>query len=396
MKQLILTFITFLIASTAIAQSGQAIKYREKTVTTQDFDGSVYVYDDSTHRDFYGQTDKSADVQNLRWNEINNDWEQYYRTYYTYNADGNVTQLVILQWSAPLFDSVARQLYTYDAAGNNTEMINQSFDGANWINTYRTEWTYNATNQPTQYNYQTWDAGAWLNNDRYNYTYDGSGNLSTSTELKWNGAWENYFREIFLYNANNLMIQRDYQDWVGGAWEGNTRFLFNHDANGNVLVETVLDYDPVPATFDTLYRNVKTYDANSNLLTIMQQFASGPGVYTNQYRQIFTYNAISIEHTRLNQTWDQNTWVNNVFDSTTFDANNQKKMTERVRWVNSTWVPDYKWHYQYEAYDDETGIAAMGPDLNWQGLLLVSIGLSTSRWYWWLPIWQGNASTPKP
>jgi hypothetical protein len=154
------------------------------------------------------------------------------------------------------------------------------------VNEYKNTYIYDINNYVIEELFQNWDGSDWLNQNKFTYTYDGNNNNVELLNQYWDGSnWVNSQKVTYTYLNNNLIEYLD-QEWDGFNW---VNFL----------------------------KNTYTYDVNNNLIL------------------------------RLMQTWDGSDWVNQFKYTFTYDGNNNRIEQLREEWDGSNWVNLSKYTYTY-------------------------------------------------
>ena len=130
-------------------------------------------------------------------------------------------------------DEFMRGQYSYNADGQLTELLetqNDLWGGTGWNNAAKTVWTYNDLGQCTRTDFYYWEYGSWVPNKNYQYEYDENGNTLVRTTYEAVGLvdritytydLETAFEEVIMPNDP----EGDYK-WdtfvnrpLGYAWE---------------------------------------------------------------------------------------------------------------------------------------------------------------------------------
>lgn len=137
-------------------------------------------------------------------------------------------------------------------------------------------------------------------------------------EEYYNSTWNFYDSATFQYNTSQQLVSDYGVSPVQNVWDTVERDIYTYDTNGNELTWTIQSFD---ATFDT-FINIQRY--------YMQ--------YTNNDN---TYYA--------NQTWDttDNTWLSTMQVFATYD-NNHHKLTDTAKyWNTASNQEEYGRYYTY-------------------------------------------------
>ena len=141
------------------------------------------------------------------WDTLINNWavNPYEKsTHIVYDAYGNETNEIWLNWNGTAWGNFEQYTYTYDANNNRTSYLHQHWSGTAWVNNWQWSYNYDANNNRTSWLSQTWNGTAWVNSGQYTYTYDVNNNLTSELHQTWSGtAWVNSWQYNWTYDAYN-------------------------------------------------------------------------------------------------------------------------------------------------------------------------------------------------
>jgi hypothetical protein len=238
------------------------------------------------------------------WNGT--DWENYDRGTITIDIYGIVEE-IWEEWDGSAWQPYMRAFYTYNASGQNTELLIQVYDSGGWVDFIRIEMAYNASGQLVEEVAYMWTGTSWEYNFKYMYAYNASGQLVEDVGQYWDGsAWINDSRILTTWSGG-YAVQDIWQYWDGSAWIDAWRDTFTYDAQGNLIVYLEEWWDGSAWVID--YRTTATYDAQGNILTEFGEYWDG-SVWVPDYRWTYTYDALGNPIEDLGQWWDGSAWVN--------------------------------------------------------------------------------------
>lgn len=95
---------------------------------------------------------------------------------YTYDANGNVSVELFLNWNpmTSTWRNQNRTTYTYNSSNDVTTSITESYNNSAWVNSSKSEFTYNSFRQPLVQTEYSWNTGQWQarsQNRNYYETY---------------------------------------------------------------------------------------------------------------------------------------------------------------------------------------------------------------------------------
>lgn len=206
------------------------------------------------------------------WNETTNTWEKsLLNEYSNYDENGLPGNLLEMNWNSTLTDWENSKNYTltFDAVGNLTELILETWDlaGSTWINSERVVSSFDASGNTTEDLLQIWDAtGAiWQNDVKYTYTYDVNGELTKEFEQTYNivdGVWVNSYQNLVTYDAQGNVTKYNEQEWdlVSTDWINKNNYEATYNSNGYVEHEVYQDWDNTLNEMVNFMQNFYYYD----------------------------------------------------------------------------------------------------------------------------------------
>jgi len=117
--------------------------------------------------DTYSYDDNGFAIELLQQGWPNGAWQNYYKMTFTNNAEGLPIETLWQMWDTDslIWTDAALMLMEYDANGNMTEMLIQMWFGTEWMNSSRRTMTYNGDDNPTLILTEEWDfdgGGGWI------------------------------------------------------------------------------------------------------------------------------------------------------------------------------------------------------------------------------------------
>lgn len=238
-------------------------------------------------------------VVSFTWDSTANNWVNWERIIYSYDANANIAEYVFSAW-------------------NTTTQV--------WDNYYNIYNTYNANGKLIQDLWLNWDAGTntWVNSGKSDYTYDANGNGIEELEYSWtvNGTWIYKEKRTYSYNVNAQVVQELYDEW-------------------NVATNS----------WDKINKDDYTYNVNGDILEHINYYNWSTNNWNNKIRYTYNYNANNLLSTLLSENWNPSTnvWQNGNLHIYEYDANNNL-VTDSACWNPAgTWIPGSKDTYLYDA-----------------------------------------------
>ena len=201
------------------------------------------------------------------WNPVTQLYEPVERQELSY-SDGLLMEQAYFEWDdfTRNWEPAAKLNFSYDGAGNMVLAYTYIFDYQDWILYQKDECTYNGNGNMTLQISSFWDEsrGEWLNGIMEERTYNSSGFLTVSATSYWDystNIWLNGEKSENIYNGKEpQIIEKIYSLWS----EDISQWI-------------------------SIYKDKFTYDANMNLVLVLDQEWSG-SQWINSYKTEFTYN----------------------------------------------------------------------------------------------------------
>src|SRR5580765_800647 len=124
-------------------------------------------------------------------------------------------------------------------------------------------------------------------------------------------GWELEWRSFNTYNEGCLPGFLTSQALVSGLWINNSKTLYTYDANSRVSVQTEQSWDTISSSFENLYRYAFTYNASGNTTFMLFERWDG-SAWQNDSRYTYTYDGNGYLISYLGEAWFGGSWVNNL------------------------------------------------------------------------------------
>ena len=204
--------------------------------------------------------------------------------------------------------------------------LQQNYGNTGWADRYQAFYEYDEYHNRTNRLIQQWNGFEWENDDNRVYSYDENNNLITEIFQ----SWESDLMEIGT-------LSQDMQAW-GLDGNGGLIGIGDNNSTGNnelrsvnlstAEVTTITDFN-----FDAWYwlNSIMVTDPDSGYVYAVSgslrlyRFDMDEiieWVWTNNTRNIYTYNEINNLITKINQYFDGTEWVNSGQDIYTYDESN--------------------------------------------------------------------------
>lgn len=273
------------------------------------------------------------------------------------------------------------QRFTYNLDGNITNVLNQDWNGSGpvWKNNTFYTLSYDGNGNMINKLQQIWNSASsvWINSTQEIYTYDSNGRITSNLPQNWDTAsasWINYTRYININwdtNGNNLGYIQQFWNDTSFVWENRFKYINSYDANGNNLVNLNQNWVDSNSTWLNYRQNVYTWDSMGYNTSWTEQWWMGSNIWSNGYHstQVNTYDSdgflISLLYTYTAGIVIQNqyTFTNDI---------NGKVLHSLGLWLNGgNWVNDFQATFTYDLNGNETSYLSQNWSFNyWENTLL--------------------------
>jgi hypothetical protein len=272
-------------------------------------------------------------------------------------SGNKVTENIEWLWSTSINDWYENKKWSYSYANQQTKpstviYLEQS------INKTQTYYTYDANMNVTERIIQTWSNNAWVNNNRWTYTYDASNRVTSETPEYWNSVqWQPSAQKItYSYNASGQLTLTTYLSYNNQQYEavvkiGNT---WGNDGITQVLREQY--YGP-GIGWKGVYREQWAYNQGLLIRKVFQSLNNQTEQYDDTGKEEYAYgtnNLVSII-TKLEWVAQGPGGFFRPTDQQQFSYNSNNKLTIKTLLVRNqvgNLEPTNEWVYEYNATDD--------------------------------------------
>lgn len=311
--------------------------------------GSIYVNAQISYNTYGDGSLRLLSDRYREWSTQTFEWDDSDSSAYSYNAQGLESEKRRFFSPANVWNYANRKTQTYTPTGKVLLLIDSNFASAAGSN--RNEYAYNANDQETLLTTYRVSSGNWILEARFqtNYTAFDSINVYL-TQFYQNNVWENAFRDVFAYNAQNRDTSRTYEIWDNNQWKGYTRQIETINANGtlaNIIYQT---YDNTLSAYKNYSQYNYLYDANNRVIRYTIKFWDAPNSsWANSSMTSFSYDVNGNLEQTLTEEWD---FANLEWDlynliTNTYDTDNKRTNFLIQTHNGSTWVNLARRSYTY-------------------------------------------------
>ena len=143
-------------------------------------------------------------------------WEAYSRRIYLYgfNPDLPPVEIWYQRWGNSTWETDSRLSYTYNASGDLTDIVYQYKTGPGWTNSSWYHYEFNQNHQEVFYEYHDWGNNAWTKHTRYYTTYDADSDIILKKRWQWGGSWYVVGEERFYYDETSPVYTPQHDDFT--------------------------------------------------------------------------------------------------------------------------------------------------------------------------------------
>lgn len=158
-----------------------------------------------------------------------------------YQEDGSLLEIkTLLEWNNNQWENSWRSIYTYDTNNILVEEVGQGWNINIWNNMLQVSYSYDVNNNLIE---QIAQMPIGTNSTRVTHSYDGNDNRIETTFQIWAGSdWENSTQVQFTYNASNNLTEELRKEWAGSDWINVEKYIYSYITTG-VEKHEELDFD---------------------------------------------------------------------------------------------------------------------------------------------------------
>ena len=240
-----------------------------QTATWQDTYGDkyrvTYEYDEN---ELYLVTE----LYEVFWDGI---WQEYEMISYEYDFNGNVLELLVLDFDGEEWLEMARASFTYED-GMLSESVSQWFEDGEWVNVEKAVYNYNGDTWTILY--WDWNGTTWSSNELYTYNKTEE-NIELLIQYMQGGAWQNDEQQFFTLDFDEHVTSILVQEWQNNAWVNGERTTYDY-ANG--VFDTKIEEEWTGAAWETTRKYTYVYEdgnATTGLCWVKEDgdFVAGDG-----------------------------------------------------------------------------------------------------------------------
>ena len=353
---------------------------QEKLDLTATYDETENI---NSEEEYYTYIDREIGVDTLlgyRWNLETGEWDLNARIIDTYDAGELLVEKLFQIWTpeGTWLDGLFFQ-YTYNDDGNLTEMIIQYWqpDSAVWINHFRKTQTYNDNGLLTDINtfwWPCWGEEGWIDHQHKIFTYAEDVLVADTVQVFHHmfGEWKDFLYNEFTYNDGGLKIQKTnyIMMMMGDDWITNFRWNYTYDDAGNITQVTGQNWNWFAEEWSDFDRYNYTWDDAGKVTYYLYEYWDFFGSSWNGTVQIdYSYNDAGYlsQYVMQYKLMFLDEWVNGKQEFFTYDGDGNmiEKIVQFWDAEVEDWVNFEKWEM---LLDYKGGITGIGDGLTSDGI----------------------------
>jgi len=281
-------------------------------------------------------------------NWITNQWVDYFKEEYTYNANERVMTEIDYYKNGSVWDPFDKYEYAYNSSLNVSELIIYEWNTTLWAQVGKIEYVYNAGKLTTLLIYE-WNNPQWVLLGKIDNTYDGNGNLTVEIVSIMNASlWVAYEKYEHTYVNNNRTVLTAFEwNFVNSEWDNNWKDEYTYNGSGKLLIEIDSYWDnPQWIQYDKFDY---TRDTNENTIREIKYVWNTTG---NQWEENWKYEyAYDMAHDSSDLIVPS--WYFGEYDYT---FNNMVTVEIFYNFIDPDWVDSEKSTYNYSDYESTLNV----------------------------------------
>ncbi|WP_055442304.1 T9SS type A sorting domain-containing protein [Lacinutrix himadriensis] len=212
----------------------------------------------------------------------------------SYNGNNQVSESINELWNSDnaVWENDRRSTQAYD--GNNlTEIIHYLWIDNNWQLDYRIVNSYDGNNLPQESLIENRDlnTATWIRVSKQEFTYNAIPLLEIVLASLWdavNDVWVNDGRSTFVYDANNLLNTKTFEDWENNTWVNDNQEAYTFDNNDFLIEALVSEWNTSTMVYDLDRRETYTNNAQGYYTELLREnYLLGTWVNSTRDRRVY-------------------------------------------------------------------------------------------------------------
>jgi hypothetical protein len=236
----------------------------------------------------------------------------------TYDVSGNMTkvQIIVLNSQTFQWEDYSLTELSYDAGGNISQVISEGWneDFTVWIRN-KTEYSYDASDFLIQILDYEWDESTsqYINSRKVDRTINEAGLAIQVLVSSWQTnpeQWVEVWKYDYSYNVNDALLVETEYGWDDDAsdWVLSWKAQYTYDENDKLSVTEQFNWDSQSSSWGNLWKTTLTYDASENVdQQLDSAFLESGGPWQERRTAEYTYDEQNNPLTEIYSVWDEST-----------------------------------------------------------------------------------------
>lgn len=280
-------------------------KERETQQLSQNWDSFTNQWVNSSRlTTTYDANDNQVLFTNESYNSGTNTWSVLYGNKHVYTYSSNRITVDIYQtWDSNnmIWKDSDKTLYTYNSNGQITQIEYQTMNNNSWVNDSRETYLYDIFGKVFEAELEVWGGTSYVKSDKItNVTWHNwTGNFETSTVLsytvqQWNtpiaNQWNLSGRSSSVYGNFGSYVMTD-QTYTNSVFVNDYRYSEFYDSKYNNIGYLNETWNTITSQWETDggANVIHTYDSNDQILeTIWQYWQNSSSSFVNSQRKVYS------------------------------------------------------------------------------------------------------------
>lgn len=194
-----------------------------------------------------------------------------------------------------------------------------------------------------------WDTGAETRKASIKLvtSYDSNGNLSVDNLfITLNGVdWQTMSRNLYTYDNNGNLTSRLTQNWSGTIWVNSSKIDYSYDSQSNMTEVAKYTWHNSSSSWTNSSKQIATYEG-TKISSIIYQNATASG-WQNDKRHSMIYSGDKVSEFYEDK-WYNSTWNKEEKEVFTYNSSNQLTNHRFLYWDGSDYVNSARRILEYE------------------------------------------------
>lgn len=225
----------------------------------------------------YGQKSNFKLISTLTQYQSNNNWEDHSLAAFTYNANGDMQELILSRYSNTTLNPHYRSESIYSSNGLISEIKTYTWNGFVWEQNMSIDRVYNQNKLESSINRKL-NNGQLDNSNKSSYVYNSEGRMIQMLNQVFDqNSWNDFARSTYTYAGRKVTAILN-EKLVGNTWTPTTHsdYIYTGKNINRIIIKVMENSSWVNST-----RMSYTYDSDGNQLTSLTEIWKNSGWHLN-------------------------------------------------------------------------------------------------------------------